>query len=78
MLLHHPYQSFVPVMDFLRLAAADVPAVYQKLREAVAKAQGHVINAQLNEQALMRGMPVKPGRSGRSLRPSPSGSARAP
>jgi hypothetical protein len=34
----------------LRLAAADVPAIYQKLRLAIAKAQGHVINAQLNEQ----------------------------
>jgi hypothetical protein len=34
----------------LRLAVADVPAVYQKLREAIAKAQGHLVNAQLNEQ----------------------------
>ncbi len=34
----------------LRLAAADVPAVYQKLRSLIAKAKGHVINAQLNEQ----------------------------
>ena len=34
----------------LRLAAADVPAVYQKLREAVAKAKGHVLNANLDEK----------------------------
>ncbi len=34
----------------LRIAAADVPAVYQKLREVVAKAKGHVINAQLDEK----------------------------
>jgi hypothetical protein len=34
----------------LRIAVADVPAVYQKLRGAVAKAEGRVINAQLNEQ----------------------------
>jgi hypothetical protein len=34
----------------LRLAVGDVPAVYQKLREVIAKAQGHLVNAQLNEQ----------------------------
>ncbi len=34
----------------LRLAAADVPAIYQKLRVAIAKAKGHVINAQLDEK----------------------------
>ncbi len=34
----------------LRVAAADVPQAYQALRAVVAKAQGRVINAQLNEQ----------------------------
>jgi 5-hydroxyisourate hydrolase-like protein (transthyretin family) len=34
----------------LRIAAADVPAVYLKLREAIAKAKGHVVNANLDEK----------------------------
>ena len=34
----------------MRIAAADVPAAYQKLREALAKAQARVFTAQLNEQ----------------------------
>jgi hypothetical protein len=34
----------------LRLAVAGVPVVYQKLREAVAKAKGHVVNANLDEK----------------------------
>jgi hypothetical protein len=34
----------------LRIAAADVPAVYQKLRDAISKAKGHVVNANLDEK----------------------------
>jgi uncharacterized membrane protein len=34
----------------LRIAAADVPAVYHKLRSLIAKAGGRVIHAKLNEQ----------------------------
>jgi hypothetical protein len=34
----------------LRIAAADVQAVYQKLREAIAKTKGHVVNANLDEK----------------------------
>jgi hypothetical protein len=34
----------------LKLAAADVPAAFAKLREAVGKANGQVITAQLNQQ----------------------------
>jgi hypothetical protein len=34
----------------LKLAAADVPAAYRALREAVAQAKGREVNAQLNEQ----------------------------
>lgn len=34
----------------LRIAAADVPEAFAKLREAVAKAKSRVLNAQLNEQ----------------------------
>jgi hypothetical protein len=34
----------------LKLASADVPAAYRKLRDALAKAEGRVVNAQLNEQ----------------------------
>jgi hypothetical protein len=34
----------------VRIAAADVPAAYQKLRDAVAKAKSRVFTAQLNEQ----------------------------
>ena len=33
-----------------RIAAADVPAAYQKLREALAKAKARIFTAQLNEQ----------------------------
>ena len=34
----------------IKLAAKDVPAAYHSLQEAVAKAKGRVLNAQLNEQ----------------------------
>src|SRR4029077_3945763 len=34
----------------MRIAAADVPAAYQKLREALAKAKARIFTAQLNEQ----------------------------
>jgi hypothetical protein len=34
----------------LRIAASDVPGVYQKLRDAIAKAKGHVVNANLDEK----------------------------
>jgi hypothetical protein len=34
----------------LRLATRDVPAAYRRLQDAVGKAQGRVLNAQLNEQ----------------------------
>jgi hypothetical protein len=34
----------------LRIAASDVPAIYQKLRDAVSKAKGHVVNANLDEK----------------------------
>jgi hypothetical protein len=34
----------------LRIAASEVPAVYQKLRDAISKAKGHVVNANLDEK----------------------------
>ncbi|MCI0457296.1 MAG: DUF4349 domain-containing protein, partial [Gemmataceae bacterium] len=34
----------------LKVAAADVPAAYNALRDAIGKVQGRVVNAQLNEQ----------------------------
>jgi hypothetical protein len=34
----------------VKVAAVDVPAAYRALRDSVAKAQGRVLNAQLNEQ----------------------------
>lgn len=34
----------------LRIAAADVPAIYQKLRDKIAKVKGHIVNANLDEK----------------------------
>ena len=34
----------------LRIAASEVPVVYQKLRDAISKAKGHVVNANLDEK----------------------------